>query len=98
MKIVHSSKEKQQLIKAIMSLETIEECKHFFEDLCSQSELEIFNLRLLIARLLIAGHSYESIQEITGASYNTIAKIKKITNRENNQLSNVLKRVMVARD
>ena len=50
-----------QLCEAMLSLETVDECYQFFEDLCTISELKAMSQRLEVARMLRAGHTYDDI-------------------------------------
>ncbi len=70
----------EKLYKAITKIETVEECRLFFEDLCSIVELQTFAQRLEVARLLLDGNSYLDVNEITGASTTTISRIGKCIN------------------
>ncbi len=65
------------LFSAILSLENIEECRHFFEDVCTVGELAAMSQRLEVARLLKSGANYIEISEKTGASTATISRVKK---------------------
>lgn len=66
-----------QLCQAILSLETIEDCYRFFEDVSTISELKAWAQRLEVARMLNEGATYEKIAEETGASTATISRVKK---------------------
>ncbi|HAZ20445.1 MAG TPA: hypothetical protein DCY75_09780, partial [Clostridiales bacterium] len=50
-----------QLMKAILTLKTAEECYNFFEDLCTVSELIGMSRRLYAARLLKNNENYTEI-------------------------------------
>ena len=65
------------LFQAMLSLETIEECYAFFEDLCTVNEIKSLAQRLQVARMLRAGESYDAIVEQTGASTATISRVKR---------------------
>ncbi len=65
------------LYKAIMKLETVEECMKFFDDLCSISELRAMEQRFLVAELLHKGLIYNEILEKTGASSATISRVNR---------------------
>ena len=39
--------------KAVLSLETEEDCKIFFEDICTMKELETMSQRLEVAKMLL---------------------------------------------
>lgn len=65
------------LFEAMLSLESVEECYAFFEDLCTVNELKSLAQRLQVARMLRAGESYDSIVEQTGASTATVSRVKR---------------------
>ena len=69
-----------QLCEAMLSLETVDECYQFFEDLCTVSELKAMSQRLEVARMLRAGHTYDHIVARTGASTATISRVKRCLN------------------
>lgn len=66
-----------KLFEAILTLETVEECYRFFEDLATISEIKALAQRLEVAKMLNAGMTYEDIVEATGASTATISRVKK---------------------
>ena len=66
-----------ELFKAILRLETIEECYAFFEDLCTVKELKEISQRLEVAFLLNKGLNYQEVAEQTGVSSATISRVKK---------------------
>ncbi len=68
------------LFKAILSLNTIEECRAFFEDLCTPQELKAISQRLHVARLLTQNCVYNDIVKKTGASTATISRVNKTLN------------------
>lgn len=65
------------LIKAIMSLESEDECEKFLEDLLTRKEIEDSAQRLLVARLLSEQVVYSKIAEETGASTATISRVNR---------------------
>lgn len=67
----------EDLYKAIMQLRTLEECKRFFDDLCSISELRAMEQRFQVAELLHQGMIYNDILEKTGASSATISRVNR---------------------
>ena len=69
--------ETDQLLKAVLSLETMEECYRFFENICTISELRSIAQRLDVARMLREGMTYTSIAEKTGASTATISRVNR---------------------
>ena len=69
-----------QLCQAVLSLNNIDECYQFFEDICTISELKSMSQRLEVARMLKAGHTYDESVEQTGASTATISRVKRCLN------------------
>ena len=63
--------------QAILSLENVEECKKFFEDLCSISELMAMEQRYQVASCLNKGMIYNDILAETGASSATISRVNR---------------------
>lgn len=66
-----------RLFMAILSLETLEECYAFFEDLCTVGEIKSLSQRLEVARMLEENCKYEEIVIRTGVSSATISRVKK---------------------
>jgi len=68
------------LYRAILLLESPEECYHFFVDLCTVSELKAMEQRFEVAKLLNEGMIYNDILEQTGASSATISRVNRSLN------------------
>ena len=66
-----------RLYKAILMLETEEECYNFFQDLCTVSELRSMEQRYEVATLLNDGMIYNDILERTGASSATFSRVNR---------------------
>ena len=69
-----------KLFRAVLGLETIEDCYKFFEDICTIKELTDLSQRLAVADLLSLGKSYQEISKETGASTTTISRVNKCLN------------------
>lgn len=69
-----------ELFKAVLRLESVEDCRKFFEDVCTIKELEDVAQRLEVARLLSEGKNYQEICQTTGASTATISRVNKCLN------------------
>ncbi|SEI94993.1 Trp operon repressor family [Propionispira arboris] len=69
-----------QLCRAVLLLDNVEECYQFFEDICTVSEIKALAQRLEVARMLKHGHTYDDIVERTGASTATISRVKRCLN------------------
>ena len=65
------------LFKAVLSLQSIEECYSFFEDVCTIKEIQDIAQRLEVARLLREGKVYNDVAKKTGASTATISRVNK---------------------
>ena len=63
------------LFKAILSLETLDECYDFFTDLCTKVEMREMARRFEAARLIREGEKYTTIVEKTGLSTATISRV-----------------------
>ncbi|MBR6872981.1 MAG: TrpR-like protein, YerC/YecD [Ruminococcus sp.] len=65
------------LYEAILCLETVEECRLFFKDLCTIPELKALSQRFQVAKLLMENHVYSDIVGETGASTATISRVNR---------------------
>lgn len=86
-------RETDQLFQAILSLETIEECYQFFDDLCTVNEIQSLSQRLEVARMLEEGYTYQKIEMETGASTATISRVKRCLNYGNDSYQMALARI-----
>jgi TrpR-related protein YerC/YecD len=65
------------LYSTINRLESLEECRRFFRDLLTETEIREFAERWKVARMLWQGVPYTTIEEETGLSSRTIARVHK---------------------
>ena len=70
----------KRLFHCIASLESEDECRLFFEDLCTVKEVLALSQRMEVARLLRAGGTYHETIAGTGASSATISRVKNSLN------------------
>ena len=63
------------LFRAMLTLETVEECEVFFRDLCTLSELHALTERWQVVLRLQEGLPYRTIAEQTGVSTATITRV-----------------------
>ncbi|GIM45454.1 hypothetical protein DNHGIG_10030 [Collibacillus ludicampi] len=82
-----------QLFEAILQLKTLEECYQFFDDLCTVNEVQSMAQRLEVARMLRKGHTYNQIEQETGASTATISRVKRCLNYGTDGYSLILDRL-----
>ena len=64
-------------LKSVLLLKTEEECRKFFEDICTVKELIDISQRLCVAKALKEGKSYSEVSKETGASTATISRVNK---------------------
>jgi TrpR-related protein YerC/YecD len=86
-----SSAELQQLYQAFAQIETATEVADLMEDLCTIREVNEMAQRLTVARMLDAGSSYTAVQEATGASATTTARVSKCLNHGSGGYQHYLK-------
>ena len=72
--------EVEELLRALLLLENAEEAYALLIDLCTIREIQDMAQRLQVARMLATGEHYSAIQETTGASATTIARVSKSLN------------------
>ena len=68
------------LFEAVLKLKTKEDCRKFFEDVCTIKELQDVTQRLEVASLLKQGNNYQEVSKKTGASTATICRVNKCLN------------------
>ena len=66
-----------ELFRSILTLQSVEECYQYFDDLCTVREVHDLGQRLEVARRLKDGASYQQAVDATGASTATIGRVKK---------------------
>jgi TrpR-related protein YerC/YecD len=86
-------KELDQLFQAVLSLNDLEECYRFFDDLCTINEIQSLSQRLDVARMLRDKNTYHKIEVETGASTATISRVKRCLNYGNDTYEMVLERI-----
>jgi len=65
------------LYKAVLSLQGLDECSDFFEDLCTVQELKAISQRIVVAKMLSEKRVYSDIVKETGASTATISRVNR---------------------
>ena len=81
------------LFQAVLSLESMEECYNFFEDLCTVPELKAMSQRLAVAKMLSEKKVYSEIVSKTGASTATISRVNRSLNYGSDGYELVFKRI-----
>ncbi len=63
------------LYSAIISLESADECRSFFKDLCTPAELQALVDRWQVVEYLEKDLPYRKIHDLTGVSVTTIGRV-----------------------
>ncbi|MBQ1231461.1 MAG: hypothetical protein IIX73_03760 [Clostridia bacterium] len=63
--------------KAVLTLENVDECYKFFEDVCTVKELEAIAQRFTVAKMLTDKKVYSEIVDAVGASTATISRVNR---------------------
>ena len=63
------------LCEAMVSLETVEDCRNFLKDLCTPAELQALVDRWQVVEYLEKGLPYRKIHDLTGVSVTTIGRV-----------------------
>ena len=71
------TREVEDLLCVLSQMTETDELYHLLEDLFTIREIKETSQRLEVARLLSAGKSYTVIEQTTGASATTIARVSK---------------------
>ena len=87
------SDDMDHLFEAVLTLQTVEECYMFFEDLCTISELVSISHRFRVAQLLRGKHTCQDISQSTGASTATISRVNRCLNYGTGGYTMVLDRI-----
>lgn len=78
-KTIHTDAVKE-LFEAILTLENVDECFHFFEDVCTVNEVLSIAQRFSVAKMLKENHTYLEVAKETGASTATISRVNRSLN------------------
>ena len=88
-----NNKENKQLIRAILSLKTSDEAKRFLRDLMTEKEIVEFTKRLQTAEMLTAKVPYSVIEQKTGLSSTTVARVSKWINGKEGGYKTIISRL-----
>lgn len=78
-----------EMYKSILQLEDLEQCRRFFQDLCSMTELAAMEQRYTVAKMLYEGRVYTEIGNETRASSATISRVNRMLNYGENALREI---------
>ena len=89
----NNSENAELLYQAILSLSSPEECRAFFQDLCTVAELRAMAQRLEAAKMLLDGKTYEQIVKSVEISTATISRINRCIQYGNGGYELIIDRV-----
>lgn len=84
---------KEAMYRAILKLETMEECIEFFEDICAMTELRSMEQRYEVANMLKQNKVYTEIMQTTNASSATISRVNRMLNYGTGCLGKIIDRL-----
>ncbi|MBP3339764.1 MAG: TrpR YerC/YecD [Lachnospiraceae bacterium] len=83
----------KNFFEAVLTLEDVEECYEFFEDVCTVNEVLSIAQRFAVAKMLRTKETYKDIAEKTGASTATISRVNRALNYGNDGYDKVFARL-----
>ena len=83
----------EYLFRGILTLKTMEDCRAFFEDICTVKEISEMSRRLDAARMLDDNKIYNGIADATGLSTATISRVNRCLKYGSDGYSRVLARL-----
>lgn len=83
----------EYFFNGILSLETVEECMSFFEDICTVTEIIEMSKRLTAAKMLSDNCTYTDIIEKTGLSTATISRVNRCLKYGSDGYTEVIRRL-----
>jgi len=87
------TKEKEELVDAILAIGNQDEARRFLRDLMTEGEIEEFSKRLLVARMLTDKRPYLEIEKETGLSSTTVARVSKWLNGKEGGYKTIISRL-----
>lgn len=72
-----SKKDIENLYEVIIKLNTVNDCKTLFEDLCTDKEIEQMAQRIKAAKLLLDGNTYNQVISRTDISSATLCRVSR---------------------
>lgn len=83
----------ERFFEAVLTLKDIEDCRLFFEDICTIKEMLDISQRLKMAKMLYDGAGYTEISSETGISTTTISRVSKCLKYGNGGYKTILDRL-----
>ena len=67
----------EALYETVLKLDSIDDCRAFFGDLCTPKEIESMAQRIKAAALLLSGKTYEQVTAMTEISSATLSRVSR---------------------
>ena len=67
----------EELYRLIVSLDSMEDCRALFDDLCTQKEIEKMAERIHAAKLLMEGKTYNQVISMSDISSATLSRVSR---------------------
>ena len=80
----------KEFLEAVLTLESVDECMDFFEDVCTVKEVQSIAQRFAVAK---DGKTYAEVANETGASTATISRVNRSLNYGNASYDKVFARL-----
>jgi len=74
---IHEEKNVEYLFEVLKTLESVEDCRILFTDLCTPREIEAMAQRMTAAKLLMSGKTYEQVIALTNISSATLSRVSR---------------------
>ncbi|MGN0390036.1 MAG: YerC/YecD family TrpR-related protein [Wujia sp.] len=83
----------KEFLEAVLTLESVDECMDFFEDVCTVKEVQSIAQRFAVAKMLRQGRTYAEVAQETGASTATISRVNRSLNYGNESYDKIFERL-----
>lgn len=77
MEVLTKEEKINELYRLITEISTQEDCRAFFDDLCTCKEIEKMAERVYAARLLLAGNTYSQVMSRADISSATLSRVSR---------------------
>ena len=77
MEVLTKEEKINELYRLITEISTLEDCRAFFDDLCTCKEIEKMAERVYAARLLLAGNTYSQVMSRADISSATLSRVSR---------------------
>ena len=73
----HKDEKIEALLRMILTLDNMEDCRALFDDLCTRKELEKMAERIYAAKLLLEGKTYNQVMGEADISSATLSRVSR---------------------